>query len=139
MFAFTVWSSLVSPAPLLLLWLVVDGMRPLMALAHPGWPLVFVVLVLSYAGTIFGFGVWARLLAHHPLATVAPFALLVPVVGMIAAALIFGEPLTSVELFGGLLVMIGLALNVFGARAAGWRAALSRGFHARHQGDPGQS
>lgn len=90
--------------------------------------------VLAYAGTIFGFGVWARLLAHHSAATVAPFALLVPVVGMVAASLVFGEPLTLGELFGGLLVMLGLAFNVFGGRA---HAALARGFYARHQDDPG--
>ena len=44
---------------------------------------------------MFGYGVWARLLAHHSAATVAPFALLVPVVGMIAGALLFGEALSA--------------------------------------------
>ena len=43
------------------------------------------VAVLAYGGTLFGFGVWSRLLARYPAATVAPFALLVPVVGMLAA------------------------------------------------------
>ena len=49
-------------------------------------------------------------------ATVAPFALLVPVVGMAAGTLIFGEALRAVELCGALLVMAGLAFNVFGGR-----------------------
>jgi O-acetylserine/cysteine efflux transporter len=53
-------------------------------------------------------------MAHHSAATVAPFALLVPVVGMIAAALLFGESLSLLEFAGGALVMAGLALNVFG-------------------------
>jgi O-acetylserine/cysteine efflux transporter len=101
MLAFTVWSSLAAPLPLI-------------ALSHPGWKLVVSVLVLSYGGTLFGYGLWARLMAHHSAATVAPFALLVPVVGMIAAALVFGESLSLVELGGGVLVMAGLALNVFG-------------------------
>ena len=52
---------------------------------------------ISYGGTLFGYGLWARLLAHHSAATVAPFALLVPVVGMIAAALLFGETLTALK------------------------------------------
>ena len=77
-------------------------------------PIVVSVLVLSYGGTLFGYGLWARLLAHHSAATVAPFALLVPVVGLIAAALVFGEALSALELVGGALVMAGLALNVFG-------------------------
>ena len=74
------------------------------------------MLVIAYAGTLFGFGLWARLLAHYSAATVAPFALLVPVVGMAAGMLIFREPLRTVELAGALLVMAGLALNVFGDR-----------------------
>jgi O-acetylserine/cysteine efflux transporter len=116
MFAFTVWSSLAAPLPLLLLSLAVDGTGPLIALAHPGWRLVVAALVVAYAGTIFGYGLWARLLAHYPAAKVAPFALLVPVVGMAAGTLVFNEPLRPVELFGGVLVLAGLALNLFGDR-----------------------
>ena len=114
MLAFTVWSSLAAPVPLLLLSLSVEGTAGLAALAHPSWKLVVSVLVVSYAGTVFGYGVWARLLAHHSAATVAPFALLVPIIGVIAGAILFGETLTPVELLGGALVMAGLALSVFG-------------------------
>ncbi len=114
MLAFTVWSSLAAPLPPILLSLAVDGPAPLLALAHPSWRLVLSVLVVSYAGTVFGYGLWARLLAHYSAATVAPFALLVPVVGMVAGSVVFGEAMRPVELFGGVLVMAGLALNVFG-------------------------
>ena len=123
MLAFTVWSSLAPPAPLLALSLAADGAAPLVGLAHPTLKLVGSVLVVAYAGTVFGFGLWARLLAHYPAANVAPFALLVPVVGMAAGTVVFGEPSTPVELAGGGLVMAGLALNVFGDRAL--RRALS--------------
>jgi O-acetylserine/cysteine efflux transporter len=114
MLAFTVWSSLAAPLPLLVLSLAIEGTGGLAALAHPGWKLIVSVLVISYGGTLFGYGLWAWLLAHHSAATVAPFALLVPVVGMIAGALLFGEALTAVEVVGGALVLAGLALNVFG-------------------------
>ena len=114
MLAFTVWSSLAAPLPLTALSLAVEGTGGAAALANPGWKLVVSVLVLSYGGTLFGYGLWARLMAHHSAATVAPFALLVPVVGMIAAALLFGELLSALEVVGGALVMAGLALNVFG-------------------------
>jgi len=40
----------------------------------------------------------------------------VPVIGMIAGAVLFGERLTPLELTGGAMVMLGLALNIFG----GW-------------------
>ena len=114
--ALTVWSSLAAPLPLIALSLAFDGTTPLYGLAHPSWRLAVSVAVIAYAGTIFGFGLWARLLAHYSAATVAPFALLVPVVGMAAGVLIFAEPLRAVELFGALLVMAGLALNIFGDR-----------------------
>ncbi len=123
--AFTVWSSLAAPLPLLALSLAFDGTGPLVGLLHPSWRLVVSVLVIAYAGTLFGFGLWARLLAHYSAATVAPFALLVPIVGMAAGTLIFGEPLRPVELFGAVLVMAGLALNVFGDRLQGRRPVRS--------------
>ena len=116
MLAFTVWSSLAVPLPLLALSLAVDGTGPLLALAHPSWRLVASVLVVAYAGTVFGFGLWSRLLAHYSAATVAPFALLVPVVGMAAGAVVYGESVSPVELVGGVLVMAGLALNMLGDR-----------------------
>ena len=84
------------------------------------------MLVLAYAGTLFGFGLWARLLAHYSAAIVTPFALLVPIVVMIAGWLVFGEPLRPVELFGGVLVLAGLALNVFGDWTLRPRSALVR-------------
>jgi O-acetylserine/cysteine efflux transporter len=114
MLAFTVWSSLAAPLPLLLLSLAVDGTAAFAALTHPGLRLIGSVLVVSYAGTVFGFGLWARLLARYSAATVAPFALMVPIVGMIAGSVVFGERVNAVELFGGVLVMAGLALNILG-------------------------
>lgn len=114
MFAFTAWSSLAAPLPLLLLSLAVDGPGALAALGHPSLRLIGSVLAVSYAGTVFGFGLWARLLARYSAATVAPFALMVPIVGMVAGSVVFGERMKAVELLGGVLVMAGLALNILG-------------------------
>jgi O-acetylserine/cysteine efflux transporter len=136
MFAFTAWSSLAPPIPLILLVLAVDGPGPLMALTHPTARLVSSVLVVAYAGTLFGYGVWARLLARYSAATVAPFALLVPVVGMIAGALVFREPLRGIELAGGVLVMAGLALSVLGGAPIRRPRPAPQVVHARYQGDP---
>ena len=84
--------------------------------------LVGCVAVISYGGTLLGFGLWSRLLMHYPAAVVAPFALLVPVVGMVAARLIFGESLSAIEFAGAALIMAGLSFNVLGGR----RLALPR-------------
>ena len=135
MLAFTVWSSLAAPLPLFFLSIAVEGTGGLAALAHPGWKLVISVLVVSYAGTVFGYGLWARLLAQYSAATVAPFALIVPVVGMVAGSLLFGEILSPVELLGGVLVMAGLAVNLVGDWMLRRRSAIPRSNHARYQGD----
>jgi O-acetylserine/cysteine efflux transporter len=135
MLAFTIWSSLAAPAPLVALSLSVEGPSGLVRLAHPGWKLIVCVLVVSYAGTVFGDGVWARLLAHYSAAMVTPFALLVPVVGMVAGSFLFGEILRPPELLGGLLVMAGLALNVGGDWMLRRRSAMPRSVRARLRGD----
>ncbi|HEY1942855.1 MAG TPA: EamA family transporter [Roseiarcus sp.] len=114
MFAFVIWSSLAPPVPLLLLSLVMEGHEGVASLIHPSLKLVVAVLVVSYAGTVLGFGVWARLMSLYPAAAVAPFALLVPVVGMTAGSAVFGEPLGTFEIWGAVLVLAGLCFNVFG-------------------------
>ena len=137
MLAFVVWSSLAAPLPLFLLSLAIEGKGGLAALAHPSWRLIASVLMISYGGTLFGYGVWSRLLAHHSAAAVAPFALLVPIVGMIAGAVLFGETLTLAELLGGALVMGGLALNVFSDLALR-RLPATKASRAGYQGEAGK-
>jgi O-acetylserine/cysteine efflux transporter len=116
MFAFVVWSSLAAPLPLAALSLAFEGRAGLAGLAHPSLALILSVAGLAYGGTILGFGLWSRLLARYAAAAVAPFALLIPIVGMIAGAMVFGEPLSAIEVLGAALVMAGLTINVFGDR-----------------------
>ena len=64
--------------------------RTLPALLHPTLMLVDLRRRRSaYGGTLLGFGLWSRLLMRYPAAVVAPFALLIPVVGMVAAQIDF--------------------------------------------------
>jgi len=114
--AFTVWSSLAAPLPLLALSLGLEDGRALPALEHPTLNLALSLLVLSFGGTLFGFGAWSRLMMRYPAAMVAPFALLVPVVGMAGAWFAFGESPRPIEFLGGLLVMAGLGFNILGDR-----------------------
>ena len=112
--ALMVWSSLVAPAPMLALSLALAPQATLKALDPPSVTLVASVLFLAYGGTLFSYGLWARLLARYPANAVAPFALLVPVVGMVAAGFWFGEIASPREWAGAAIVMAGLAVNVFG-------------------------
>jgi O-acetylserine/cysteine efflux transporter len=125
MLGFIVWSSLVAPLPLLGLSLWLDGPdRVIAALIHLDRNAVAAVAYLAYPTTIFAFGIWAYLLSRHPAATVTPFALLVPVAGILGSALILGEVMHPIEAVGGAIIVLGLFINVFGQRLLRrWRAA----------------
>jgi len=77
------------------------------------------VLALTYvivASTVFAYGAWTWLLARHPASSVAPFTLLVPVVGIAAAWLALGERPDATELAGAAVVLAGLALTTWSPR-----------------------
>lgn len=115
--AYVVWASLFSLPPLYLLSLWREGLPAIVAgLSHATPATWTVILWQSVGNTMFGYGVWAWLLARYPAATVSPMTLLVPVFGMGASALLLGEPLESWKILAGLLVLSGLALNLFWAR-----------------------
>ena len=121
--ALMAWSSLVAPLPMFALSWALEPQATRAALSPPSLTLIVSVLFLAYGGTIFSYSLWARLLARYPASAVSPFALLVPLVGMVAAGFWFGEIATSREWAGAAIVMAGLALNMFGARVGGalWR------------------
>jgi O-acetylserine/cysteine efflux transporter len=72
-----------------------------------------------------GYGAWAWLLARYPAATVAPMALLVPVVGLASSAVVLGEALPAWKLGAAALVIGGLALNLLVPRLIAARAPTS--------------
>ena len=77
---------------------------------------LFSVLFIAYGSTLMGYGAWAVLLGRHPASLIAPFSLLVPVVGFAAAFVFLGEQVSGLEITGSLLIFAGLVLNVFGPR-----------------------
>ena len=119
MLSFVVWSSLVSPLPLLALSAIFEGPTAIAtAMVDMTWLTLGTVLFQAWPTTLLGFAVWNGLLSRHPVATVAPFSLLVPVFGLTSAGLALGEPLGAREAIGSALVFLGLAGNVFGPRLA---------------------
>ena len=115
--AYVAWSSLFAVPPLLLLsWALEGWPRIASGLAQADAATWAAVVWQSLGNTIFGYGVWAWLLARYPAATVAPFSLLVPVFGIGASALLMGEALPPWKLLAAGLVMAGLALNLLWPR-----------------------
>ncbi len=114
--AFVVWASLVPPLPLLALSLLIEGPAAIStALQGFGLASFASVAYLAWAATLFGYGVWTFLLSRYPINRVAPFTLLVPLVGLTTGWLAFGETLQPVHFIGGALLMVGLFVNLFGA------------------------
>lgn len=116
-FAFVVWASLVPPLPFLALSLWLEGPQAMhAALAGLNLASLGAVAYLAWGATLLGYGLWTYLLSRYPANQVSPFTLLVPVVGLTTGWLAFDEALQPVHLAGGALLMLGLGVNLFGAR-----------------------
>lgn len=74
------------------------------------------ILIIAYIGTLFSFGTWHFLLHKHPIVNVAPFTLLVPLVGFICSRLLLNESFELWKLGALLLVGSGLAINIINVR-----------------------
>ena len=121
MLAFTIWASLIPPIPMLALSLLIEGPGQIgAALAHVTWTTVAAALYTAYLSTVFGFVAWNKLIAKRGAGTVAPFSLLVPFFGLLSTALALGERITPTALLAGGLILLGLAVNVFGERVLNW-------------------
>ncbi|MDH4478992.1 MAG: EamA family transporter [Rhodoferax sp.] len=115
--AFVVWASLVPPLPFFLLSYGIEGPQAIAdALLHFQWQSLGALMYLAWGATLFGYGVWTRMLSRYPANRVAPFSLMVPLVGLTTGWLVFDEALQPIHFAGGALLMAGLLLNLFGAR-----------------------
>jgi O-acetylserine/cysteine efflux transporter len=114
MLAYVVWASLFAVPPLIVLSLIFDGVPAIQAgFANADLGTWAAVLWQSVGNTMFGYGAWGWLLARHPAGAVTPLALLVPVFGMGASAIVLSESLPVWKLAAAGLVLAGLALNMF--------------------------
>ncbi len=113
--ALIVWASLLLPVPFLLLAgvtgeITADTWRAIPA-ALP------TALFLGLFGTVAAHTLWVRAMALYDSATVTPFALLIPVIGLTAGYLLLGETLTRGEAIGCLLVILGVLVHLVGTIA----------------------
>lgn len=117
MLAFLVWASLFAPLPLLGLSLVFEGGPAILAsLTPPSLRSVEALAFIVGPSTLFAFAVWNDLLQRFSTALVTPFALLVPVFGMLCGAIFLDETISPLAMLGSAVVFAGLLINVFGDR-----------------------
>ncbi|HTV68335.1 MAG TPA: EamA family transporter [Rhizobiaceae bacterium] len=116
--ALVVWGCLFAIPPHVLIALVIDPHGLVSSVEHVSWASAGAIAYIVYLSTLFGFAVWSRLLGAYPVATVAPFTLLVPVFGFLGSYLLLGEPIQGWKLAASALVIAGLCVNLFGGRLA---------------------
>lgn len=115
--ALVIWGGLIPPLPFFALSWWLEGPALIeRALRGIGWSSILSLAYLAFIATMLGYSLWSYLLSRYPAGKVAPFSLLVPVVGLSSSALLLGERLTPIQGWGALLVMAGLLINVFGPR-----------------------
>ena len=113
MMALMAWLSVIPPLPLLAMSAVMEGPERMhYALTHITGSGIFAVLYLSVLSTTVGYGIWGKLVSEYPAAKIAPFALLVPVVGVLASGVLLGERFNASQLGGAVAVLAGLIVLV---------------------------
>ena len=115
--AFTLWMSVVPPIPMFAVSLLMEGGRAdwhaVTGLATPvGWAALAGLGYIALVSTVLGTSLWSTLLGRHAASVVAPFALLVPVVGVVAAWIFLGEQPALIEILAGAVVVGGVLLGV---------------------------
>jgi O-acetylserine/cysteine efflux transporter len=115
-FRLTMWMAIVPPLPMFALSLAAEGPDEIAeAFVGLGTPTGLLALAgLTYLvtfGTVIGTGIWTWLMSRHEAGVVAPFSLLVPVVGMSSAWLVLGQTVSWQELGGAVLIVGGVFLG----------------------------
>ncbi|MBC2641532.1 MULTISPECIES: EamA family transporter [unclassified Rhodococcus (in: high G+C Gram-positive bacteria)] len=108
------WMCVIPPLPMLALSFVVEGptagWTSLTSSLNGNGPLALAGLAyIVILGTIAGSGLWTALLSRYPAGMVAPFSLLVPIVGIGASWLVLHEEPSVLSLIGGAVVIAGAA------------------------------
>ena len=112
-----VWSSWVAMLPFFLTSYIVEGEDAIkQSLLNLNWLSFVVLFYLAIAASIIGYSLWSYLLTHYPAGQVAPLTLAVPVVGMVSAVILLDESMSTQQIWGICIVMLGLLVNTFGSK-----------------------
>jgi O-acetylserine/cysteine efflux transporter len=87
------------------------------ALQTASWQDWTAILILAIGGFAIAYSIWYSLLQRHRIDQVAPFALLMPFIGVLMSVLTLGERLSSGALIGGATIILGLAIIVIERKA----------------------
>jgi drug/metabolite transporter (DMT)-like permease len=110
------WMSVVPPVPLFALSWFVEGPHEIgaalaVAVTPAGLPGLAALGYLVLCATVLGQGIWTYLLSRYPAGMVAPYSLLVPVLGIALSFVLLAERPGRVELVAGVVIVAGVLLG----------------------------
>ncbi|NLJ78664.1 MAG: EamA family transporter [Tissierellia bacterium] len=112
MLSLIIWSGLIPPIPLLIFALMLDTPQTLIdVMTNINGMSIFAVLYLAFGSTLFGYGMWSRLIAKYSVAKIAPVSLLVPITGLLTARIVLSEQLSTMQWAGTIVILIGLIVT----------------------------
>ncbi len=109
-----VWACAVPPIPLFMLSWWNESQQPWQLIAATQWSGWLAVLFLAYFSTVLAYALWGRLLNKYAAASITPFAMLIPVIGILVAYVFLSETMTAHDWSSIGLIMFGLTFCVFG-------------------------
>ena len=103
-------SALAAPQLLIISLLLETGQRQALLQANLiDWA---AVAVLAIGGFVAAYVIWYDLLRRYRMDQIAPFALAMPIIGVLSAFLLLGERPSLITLGGGLIILAGLTIVV---------------------------
>lgn len=119
----TLWMAVVPPIPMFALSLIMEGPHRIAGsfstlTSWTAWESVFGLLYIVVCATLIGYGIWNTLLSRNPSSSVAPFSMMVPIIGVLSSWIAFGEPIPIVEVIAGAAVIAGVLYASRPGRAA---------------------
>lgn len=105
--AVTMWSILVAAAVLAPFVVVYSGLDTVMVINREAW---FAILTLGWGTTILAYLFWNRALADGGVARIGALQLLQPLIGVLLAVLMLGEPVTLPLAIATAIILFGVVL-----------------------------
>lgn len=105
--AVTLWSVLVAASVLLPVVVFHTGTAGLAAITPRGW---IAIVALAWGSTILAYLLWNRALADGGVARIGGLQLLQPIIGIVLAPLVLGEPLTGTLVAATAIILSGVFL-----------------------------
>jgi O-acetylserine/cysteine efflux transporter len=107
------WGSFFAAVPLLIMELFLEGPSSIYTqLSHLSILGACSILYTTFLSTWVGYGAWNWLINKHPINTLVPFTLFIPLVAMFASVIVFNEPLQQWKILACILVLTGICLHL---------------------------